>query len=51
MVEINYIFWQSPITSERSPLVFGAASLSTIYNPLEHLASDVPLRTVRLALR
>ncbi|KZT55334.1 Aldo/keto reductase [Calocera cornea HHB12733] len=32
-------------------LVFGAATLSTIYNTEGLLQSDIPLRTVRLALR
>lgn len=32
-------------------IVFGAATLSTLYNTAEWLASDVPYRTLRLALR
>jgi len=32
-------------------LVFGAAALSAVYNDESWLQSDIPLRTVRLALR
>ncbi|KAF9520708.1 hypothetical protein BS47DRAFT_1370284 [Hydnum rufescens UP504] len=33
------------------PLLFGAAALSEYYNGDDHLRSDIPFRTVRLALR
>lgn len=34
-----------------SSLVFGAAAWSHFYNNDAHLATDIPLRTVRLAMR
>jgi D-arabinose 1-dehydrogenase len=42
---------QTPLPCGIPPLVFGAASLSAHYNSDDHLRSDVPFRTVRLALR
>lgn len=32
-------------------IIYGGAALSTVYNDEDHLASDTPLRSVRLALR
>jgi len=32
-------------------IIFGAATLSSVYNADSHLASFTPVRTVRLALR
>lgn len=33
------------------PIIYGAGTFSNQYNTDDHLASTIPLRTVRLALR
>jgi len=41
----------TPVSPNIPPIVFGAGALSAQYNADDHLRSDVPFRTVRLALR
>jgi len=61
---LSYVFLPSPsrvanLTNQKTSvgalnipeIVFGAATLSELYNPLVWLSSDAPYRTVRLALR